>query len=353
MKELQVALVGAGTISHCHMQAYRKLPGVRVAAVCDINGERAKQFSQQYGIPNWYTNRRAMLEAECLDAVSAVTWNNAHGPVSIDALNAGVHVLCEKPLALNAAEALEMQKAAEKSGRLLMPGFCTRYEEGAKLLKKMADGGELGTVYHVKATFLRRCGNPGGWFADETRSGGGPVIDLGVHVLDLARYFTGMPRAVTVSASVNRFIGSRPDVNVPGRYLSADFAEYTNVEDSAMAFIRFDCGVSLAFETSWSHHVKEDALQMELFGSRAGAVLYPHVEVYSDKLGYLSDTKSRHTNHEDNPNYDFDAEIAHFIGCVRGDEEPICTAEDGVEIMRIVDAIYESARLKREVEVAR
>lgn len=353
MTQINVALIGAGTISHCHMQAYRKLPGVRVVAVCDINEERAEQFSRTYDIPHRYSNHRDLLSAEQLDAVSVVTWNNAHAPITIDALQAGVHVLCEKPLALNTAQALEMERAAGRSGKVLMPGFCTRYEEGARLLKNMADSGELGKLYHVKATFLRRCGNPGGWFADGTLSGGGPVIDLGVHVLDLARYFTGSPQALTVSATVNRHIGSRADVQAPGRYMSADYAADTNVEDSAMALIRFDNGVALSFETSWSHHVKEDVLQMEVFGSRAGASLYPHVEVSSDRFGYLTDTRSRHTNHEDSPNYDFDAEIAHFAACVRGEQTPLCQPDDGVEIMRIVDAIYASARLGREVQVQR
>jgi predicted dehydrogenase len=353
MTQLTAGIIGAGTISHCHMEAYRKILGVRIAAVCDINAERAEQFCRRYGVERYYPDHRKMLESEKLDAVSVVTWNDAHAPIAVDAMKAGAHVLCEKPLALNAREAMEMARVSQSTGKLLLPGFCTRYEEGARLLKAIADGGDLGRLYHVKATFLRRCGNPGGWFADGKRSGGGPVIDLGVHVLDLARYFTGSPNALTVSASVNRLDRGHDSVRTAGRYMSADYAEGGDVEDSAMAFIRFDNGVTLDFETSWSHHVKEDSLQMELFGAAAGATLYPHVQVFSDKRGYLCDTVSRHTNNEDKPNYDFDEEIAHFVSCVRGEAAPICAAEDGVEVMRIVDAIYRSAAERREVEVAR
>lgn len=350
---MKVGIIGCGTISHCHMAAYKKIRDVEVTAACDISQDRASAFANQYGIAAHFTSYERMLCEASLDAVSVTTWNNAHEPIAIEALKRDVNVLCEKPLALNTRQAREMSIASKLSGKLLMPGFCTRYEDGAKLLKSLADSGELGRLYAIKATFLRRSGNPGSWFADAKRSGGGPVIDLGVHVIDLARYFAGSPAALSVSAVTHR--GAGKGAAGLSKYTSVDGAgaALSNVEDSAFALIRFDNGVCVQFETSWVHHIGQDVLQMEVFGDSAGATLYPSVALHGESHSHLMDAQFAHSNHPENPNYDFDQEIAHFIDCIRGDAQPICTAEDGVEVMRIVDAIYASAARGCEVEVER
>ena len=350
MDKLKVAIIGAGTIGHCHAAAYRKLADVELVAVCDTNRDRAERFARQYDIPLVFDRHEALLQQAAPDAVSVCVWNSLHAPVSIDALNAGAHVLCEKPLALDAEQALDMQRTAERRDRTLMPGFCTRFEDGVRLLKTYVDEQRLGSLYYIKATYLRRRGNPGGWFSDRSRSGGGPIIDLGVHVLDLAR-FIGGGRAISVYAVSHKM----PD-NPAGSYaphMSADAGGLHDVEDFASALIRLDNGIAIQFETSWNHHIESDVFQLEAYGTKGGASVYPKLRIATDDLGALSNVQPIHSNHEDNPNYDFDMEIAHFIRVVRGSETPLCTAEDGVENMRVTDAIYRSAQERREIVIDR
>ncbi len=350
MQKLKIAIIGAGNIGHCHANAYQKLNNVEITAVCDINRERADQFAQLYQIPHVYDNHSDLLAAQVADAVSVCVWNNAHAHISIDALNSGVHVLCEKPMALNTAQCLEMEKAAESNHKVLIPGFCTRYEEGIQLLKRYIAEGRLGRIYYVKAIYLRRHGNPGGWFSDYARSGGGPVIDLGVHVLDLARYLAG-GQASAVTACTNKI--PEETVRSYAPHFSADAASRHDVEDFASAFIRMDNGVSIQFETSWNHHIESDIFQIELYGDKGGVRAYPKLRIMCDDMGTCCNIDPYHSNHEENPNYDFDKEIEHFTAVIRKETGMMCSAKDGTEVMRMVDAIYQSARESREIIIVR
>ena len=350
MDIIKVGIIGAGNIANCHIIAYQKCKDIEVVAVCDINRERAENFARQYSITHVYDNHLKMFEDETLDAVSVCVWNNGHAPVSIDALENGIHVLCEKPLATSTELALKMQQAAEEHGCILMPGFCTRYEDGIQLLKTYMDKKMFGNIYYVKATYLRRNGNPGGWFSDMQRSGGGPVIDLGVHVLDLARYISG-GKAISVYAVTNKMQDVSTTSNAP--HISIDSGDIHDVEDFASALIRMDNNITIQFETSWNHHVESDLFQFEVYGTKGGARAYPKVFIMTDMAGEINDFHPLHSIHEENPNYDFDKEIEHFINVIRGVEVPICNAEDGVEIMRITDAIYLSARERKEIRIER
>ncbi len=351
MRKVNIGIVGAGNIAHCHMQAYQLLENVQVCAVCDIQKQRAQDFAGLYNIPRAYGSHLEMMENEKLDAVSVCTWNSAHGPVSIDVLNRGIHVLCEKPLAMNVAEALAMEYAAQANNCVLMPGFCTRYEDGINLLREQVQSGRLGDVYYIKSTYLRRHGYPGGWFGDSVRSGGGPVIDLGVHVLDLARY-VAEGNAISVSASTHKMPGSL-SCESASPHMSIEEGTVHDVEDFATALIRMDNGVTVLMETSWNHHIPEDVFQFEVYGTKGGAKAYPSVAVFEDEEGKPVDRKLNHSNHPESPNYDFDREIAHFISVCEGKTSALCTARDGVEVMRIVDALYKSAQSGREILITR
>ena len=211
MSKLKIAIVGTGSISHSHIRAYLQNPDVELYAFCDINEERVKMMGEKYGVKRLYTDEAAMLrELPEIDAVSVCTWNSQHAPCTIMALNAGKHVLCEKPMATCAADAVKMKEAAEKNGKLLMVGFVRRYGNDAKILKDYIDGGYFGEIYYGKATYLRRNGSPGGWFGDKSRSGGGPLIDLGVHVIDLTRYLMGNPAPVAKGPAAIKSLGSNP-----------------------------------------------------------------------------------------------------------------------------------------------
>lgn len=349
MEAVQVGIIGTGSISTYHMEGYQRLSGVKVVAVCDTNRERAEKFAEKYGVPCVFTDYRELLKLNEIQAVSITTWNDCHAQISIDALRAGKNVLCEKPLAINAKEAELMVQAAKETGRLLMVGFVRRFGQNTKMVKEFVDKGILGDIYYAKISYIRRWGNPGGWFSDKKRSGGGPVIDLGVHIIDLIWYLAGKPKAVSVYASAFHKLGLRPEIRGMQKYNSSDYSEYNDVEDCAAAMIKFENGMTVFFETSWVLNVKEDLVQVQLFGDKAGAQLEPSFELYETKENYMVNTAPVIT--EDNSSFvtNFNEEIKHFIDCVRDKKECINPAEDGLKLMKIISAIYESAETGHEV----
>ena len=350
MSTLKVGIIGAGSISEAHIKGYKALDNVELYALCDINEERAKEKAEKHGFAHVYTDYDEMLKLEDLDAVSVCTWNNGHAPATIAALKAGKHVLCEKPTAMNAKEAAAMKEAADESGKLLMIGFVRRHGNDAKILKDFIDAGDLGDIYYAKANYIRRNGNPGGWFCDKSRSGGGPLIDLGVHVIDLVRYLAGRPKPVSVFGVTYSHLGNREHIKLPKDYYSADHVEgeACDVEDMAAAMVRFDNGMVLNVEVSFSLNVDKDRGIVELFGTKAGAKIDPELSIYTEKNGYLVDLIPAHKTALSFEGL-FENEMKHFIDCIQGEAVSIAPPEDGIEIMHILDAIYESAKTKREV----
>ena len=348
-KKIRVAIIGTGSISRLHINGYKKLQNVEVIAACDINKQRAIDFAKEFNIPNVFTDYHEMLKMKEIDAVSVTVWNNVHKDAAICAMENGKDVLCEKPLALNAAEAQEMVNVSKKTGKLLMVGFCKRFGENVSALKQMIDSGKFGKIYYAKTGYIRRWGNPGGWFSDSKRSGGGPVIDLGVHIIDVIRYLSGKPKAVSVMASTFNYMGMKPDIKGIQKYYSADYSEFNDVEDCAAAFIRFDNGMSLLFETSWVQNIKQDETYIKIYGDKAGADLEPEFGIYGSKDDYLTNLKPEIDKDSYSFEHNFNEEIKHFINCVDGKAECKNPAEDGLEIMKIIDAMYESARCGHEV----
>lgn len=195
---LRVGVIGVGAISEMHIKPYIKNEEVELIALCDIHEERLAAKGQLYGISQLYTNYQELLNNPDIDAVSICTWNNTHAEIAVAALEAGKHILVEKPLSMTVDEAIKVQTAAEMSGKTAQVGFVRRHATNVEILKTFIDNGELGDIYYAKASYLRRLGNPGGWFSDITKSGGGPLIDLGVHVIDIMWYLMGKPRPVSV-----------------------------------------------------------------------------------------------------------------------------------------------------------
>jgi len=352
VSKVKVGIIGAGGISDLHAKGYLDDKRCELFAVCDMNEERAAEFAKRRGIPHVFADYNEMFKMRDLDAVSVCTWNCAHAPVSIAALEAGKHVLCEKPMAMNAEEAVKMQKAAERSGKLLMIGFVRRFGNDAAILKDFIDDGYFGEIYYAKASYLRRNGCPGGWFGNRKLSGGGPLIDLGVHVIDLARYLMGNPKAESVKGVTFDKLGARDNIKSAKGYVAADKGGIFDVEDMAAAMIRFDNGAALYVETSFSLNIKRDQGNIELFGTKAGAKMDPDLELYSEQNGYMVDVMPA-MNTRLNFEGLFEKEIAHFIDCIQNETACISPAEDGVAIMRILDAVYESAATGREVVISR
>ncbi len=349
MTKLKIAIIGTGNISNAHLNAYEKLENVKIVSACDINEKRVKAYCEKRSIPTFYTNHMEMLKKENIDAVSICTWNNSHAHIAIDCLNAGINVLCEKPLSLNYSQAEAIKDVAENSSAFLMVGFVRRFDKKTLIMKDLLDKKKLGELYYAKTGVIRRCGNPTGWFSDKSRSGGGPLIDLGVHMIDQCRYLMGKPKVVSVFGVTFEKLGPRTDVKMLNRYRPMDDGGICDVEDFASAMIRFDNGCVLAVEVSFTLHTANEKLYCEIFGTEAGVEMAPGFKIAGTMEGYNVDIEPKYSEDKNNFQSMFDRQIAHYVDCNINGTECISPIEDGVELMKILDGIYKSASTGHEV----
>lgn len=351
MDKIKVAVVGTGTISNMHIVSYQNNPNVELYAFCDLDEAKLKMMGEKYGVSRLYTDEETMLkELPEIDAVSICVWNSNHMPCTVMALNYGKNVLCEKPMATSAEEARTMKAAADKAGKLLMIGFVRRYGNDTAIFKDFQDQDYFGEIYWAKAQYIRRNGNPGGWFGEKAKSGGGPLIDLGVHVIDLTRYMVGNPKPVSVYGATFQKLFDRRNLKTPKGYVSSSHTDHDicDVEDAATALIRYDNGTVVQVEVSFSLNVEKDSGVIELFGTKGGAKIDPELKLISEANGYMTDTtlKARTAM---NMEVIFQNEINHFVDCVMNGTQCKSPAEDGITLMQILDAIFESARTGHEV----
>ncbi len=265
MDTLRVGVIGLG-MGRNHIAGFQSHPGVQVVAVADLNEVLFKEIADKYDVAKRYTSPEEMLSSEKLDMVSVATPNKFHKSLVTAAFAAGCHVLCEKPMAMSAAEGREMLAAAQKAGKRLMINFSYRFSEQSPALKAQVDAGVLGEVYFGRTIWHRRRGMPGfgGWFGQKALSGGGPLIDLGVHRLDLALWLMGYPKPVWVLGSTYNPIGSA---------LAKKQGKAFDVEDLAVGLIKFDNGATLEVEASWAVNMQEsEMMETRLFGTKAGLV---------------------------------------------------------------------------------
>ncbi|WP_042458905.1 Gfo/Idh/MocA family protein [Neobacillus dielmonensis] len=350
MRKLKIGVIGGGSISDLHLDSYSINEQAEIIAICDLNSERSKQKAERYGAQYTYSSYKELLANPEVEAVSICTWNHTHAEISMAALQAGKHVLVEKPLCTTVKDALQVEQIVKETGKLLQVGFVRRYGSNTNILKQFIDHDELGEIYYAKASCLRRLGNPGGWFSDKERSGGGPLIDLGVHVIDLCWYLMGRPKVKSVSGNTYNKLGNRANVQNLSYYKAADFdASNNTVEDLAIALIRFENGASLMVDVSFTLHAKQDEMSVKLYGDKGGAEIEPELLIVSEKY----DTVVNLTPQVDMLTFDFvkgfQAEIDHFVDCCLTGKETISPVEDGVEIMKILCGIYESSQKGMEI----
>lgn len=351
MEKKKIAIIGVGGIAECHIAGYKQNPNVELYAFCDINEKRLREKGEKHGVVRLYTDVNEMLAAlPEIDAVSVCTWNAAHAPCTIAALNAGKDVLCEKPMALNAQQAQEMLDAAKKNHRLLMIGFVRRFGNDCGILSDFIQAGLFGDIYFAKASYLRRHGCPGGWFCNKELSGGGPLIDLGVHVIDLARYLCGRPHPVSAYGVTFDRLGNRPEMKNGPAYAASDAGTVYNVEDFAAGLIRFDNGLVISIEASFDMNL-DGKNNIELLGTKAGATLSPDLKVFSNVADYPVNMDLAVPSALDF-NGLFAREIDHYVDCLLGKASCKAPAEDGVTLMKILDALYESARTGHEALIS-
>jgi predicted dehydrogenase len=345
MKTLRVGVIGLG-VGKGHIRSYRMHPAAEVVAIADPDAERRQAIGAEYEIPDRYEDAVTMLEDQDLDIVSICTPNKFHKDLAISALETGCHVLCEKPMAMNAEEARQMNETAERTGRRLMINFSYRFSDQSQALKRQVDAGLLGEVYFGRTIWLRRRNLPrfGGWFGQKALAGGGPLIDLGVHRLDLALWLMGYPKPEWVMGATYDPIGS-----AMAREEEKDF----DVEDLAVAMIRFDNGASLELEASWAGHISESELmETRLFGTKGGLVQRNvgggyefEAEIFTHQNGCPFDMKLQPPVPDAKPSQH------HFIDCILRDEPHTATGEEGETVMKLLDTIYRSAEEKTPLQI--
>ncbi len=347
---LNVGVIGVGSISRHHIEQYLHHKNVHLHAFCDHNIERLQEKGELYNIEQLYGEYHDLLKNKNLDAVSICTWNNSHAEIAIAALEAGKHVLVEKPLSMTVEEALAVKEAVHKTGKVLQVGFVRRHSESTKILKEFIDNGDLGDIYYAKASYLRRLGNPGGWFSDKKKSGGGPLIDLGVHVIDICWYLMGKPKPVSVSGNTYHRLGNRSNIENLSFYKAADYnPELNDVEDLANAIIRFENGASIMVDVSFTLHAKENEVNVKIYGEKAGAEVEPELLITSEKHNTILNVSPQIDNRSLHFKKAFKEEIDHFVTCCLDGKENIASVDDGVQIMKILNAVYQSAKNGKEV----
>ena len=345
MKKYRVGIVGAGNIAqNAHLPAYMKREDVEITAIADINLPRAQAAAEKFGIPKAFASCEELLSGADTDYIDICVWNRYHSDVAIAAAKAGKAILCEKPMAIDLDHALAMEKAVKDAGVPFMMAVPTRYSSEAQYLAQMVESGRMGEIYYAKTANMRRRGTPLGWFTDLSKSGGGPVIDIGVHCIDRTWYLMGRPKPVRVSAMTASRIGDYQTKGVD-RWIALD-SDVTafDTEDSASGVIHFENGATMLFEVSWAYN-GPNTDYTQIAGEKAGATLNP-LTIYGEDMGYLTDNKPTLL-----PNNIFEAEIDHFIHCLNTGDKPISPVEDGVTVQRILEGIYTSARLGKEVTI--
>lgn len=351
--KIKIAIIGCGGIArNAHIKQYQKLPhDFEIVAVCDVIEEKAEKFANDFGIPKFYTDYKDVLNIEGLEAVDICTPNYLHSIIAVEALERGINVLCEKPDAVSVSEAEKMKNAAEKSGKLLMVIRNNRFIAQAEYLKQYIDEGNFGKIYAGRCGWQRRRGIPGkgGWFTTKAQSGGGPLIDLGVHMIDLTMWLMGNPTPVAVSGNTYcEFAHNDVSESVDSAFGEKKAGGTFDVEDLAMGYIRFDNGACLQIEFSWASNIQQDDRFFELRGTKAGASFHSTdstLKIFTEQYGKTTDIIPN-LSKEANGHY---GNIKNFADALRGNAEPVFKPEQGLNMIKILEAIYESAKTGKEV----
>ena len=354
MNRLRVGIIGLG-IGLTHLKGYQALSDeVEVVAICDLDKKVMTKIGTEYGISLYYQDFNELFNSGKVDAVSICLPNSLHAPASIAALEAGLHVLCEKPMAENAITAQKILEAEARSAGKFMVCYNRRYRPDVAWMKAAIRKGLLGHIYQVKAGWIREAGIPTktGWFTNKEIAGGGPLVDLGVHMLDLVLWLLDYPQPLTVSGDVQANFGPN-GLKIKRKPTDRPLSPYS-VEDSANALIRLAGSTILNLETNWASHTKprRDDLYITLNGTKGTIEFY--VENYA-----AENTLTFYTEIEGQPvtirpgivgeRSDHLYAVTEFVNCIKEDIAPSATASDGLTVMKIIDAIYESAATNREV----
>jgi predicted dehydrogenase len=347
----RIGIIGAGNIGGVHAGEFSKLADLcEITAITDAYLPLAEEKAKQYSIANVAVSPEELIQRADVDAVIIGVPNQFHAPLAIQAINTGKHVLLEKPMGINGHAARQIYKASQASNAVVMVGHQMRWESVPMQIKAQVDRGELGKIYTAKTGWLRRKGIPGWgtWFTQMDQSGGGPLIDIGVHMLDLALYLMGNPKPVSVFGSTYAEFG--PNRKGIGTWGKPNWNGIYDVEDLAFALIKMEDGSTLSLEVSWAVHMDTDNTPfIHLLGSEGGASYRgAQGKLLTEKFDRPIETELRKADNDEGER----ARLSrHFLACIREGKQPITSALTGLTNNLVLDAIYESSRTGNEVKL--
>lgn len=352
MKTIHVGMIGAGAIAQDHCRGVGRHPNAEMVAVADVSKKRATKLAKAFGMGKVFTQWEELVADPELDAVAIALPNYLHAPVATAALRSGKHVILDKPFAMNLKEAKAVVAAARKARKVMMVGMNQRYRPESQTLRALVERGELGEVYHGKAKWLRRSGCPsfGTWFGEKKLAGGGCLLDIGVHMLDLCLFLMDNWKPEAVTGQIYTKFGNR-GLGEGGWGQSDKEKRFTfDVDDFASGLIKFKDGATVELNVSWAlHQADPNNMGVELYGTEAGASAYPKARIYRSgrKKGEYEVVEPQnvaiplpHANRQMN-----------WIDAILKQAKPLCTLQQALLIQQILDAVYKSSQTGREVRI--
>lgn len=333
----RLAFTGTGSIAEIHANAVQEIDDAEIVAVVNHSPASANRFAERYEIPRKYETLAPLIEAGEVDGLIINTPNFLHAPQAIAALEAGIHVMVEKPMAVSVADAQKMIDASEKSGARLMIAHCWRFDEEVQWLRHQLGEGKLGAVIRTKGYGVHTLWGPEGWFTQKRLSGGGALADMGIHAIDTVRYLLHDPQPVRVFARVGTYYGSY------------------DVDDTGMLMIDWDNGVTSYIESGWwQPHSGRAEASTELYGTEGYAQLFPtHLKIADETRRKVTIVESGFPQEADRPPSQkmYNTQMAHFIKTVQRGLKPIPGGQEGLVNLQIIEAAYESSKTGRVVDL--
>jgi len=347
----KIAIIGCGTIGNTHAAAFKECADAELIYAVDILPEKAKEFAEKYDIPKVETDYNKMLADTSIDAVSVCLPNYLHCPVTLDALRAGKHVLCEKPIALNLEEAVSMRDEAKKQNLQCVIGVVNRFNDNVNAVKDLIASGDLGKIYHVNLAFqsYRSIPGMGRWFTTKKESGGGVMIDWGIHFIDLALYCIGSPTPTTISGIAHSELAKNmKDYAFLSMWAGpADYDGVYDVEEGVSGFMRTS-GPALSIEGAWARNVNTNNMYIEFLGDRGGVKLNygGDFTLFTSKGDTLFETKQAKQDTSM-----FQNEINSFVDHVSNGGKSRADIDNILITQAVLDSFYKSSELGCEVKI--
>ena len=326
----KIGIVGLGWIAQVfHLPVLTRFTDVEIPCVCDRDKNRAKAIAERYGIPRFYSDYGEMLKTEELDAVDICTSTDAHTEIAVASVEMKRDVFVEKPIARKYDEAISIAEAVRKNKRKLMVGMNHRFRTDSMMLRSFIENNDIGKVFYVKAGWLKKPSSESSWLLQEKLSGGGAFLDLGIVMLDLALWMTGYPEVERVNAT--------------------NYAHKTKVEDSSVVYITMKNGATITIEVSWNFHIESELYYCNIYGEQGSGKINP-LKIHKEMHGNVVNVTPVKTDTSQNAlKKSYENELKHFVGAVRGIHPVISTAQEAVQRMKIVDAIYRSTKKRKEI----